>query len=487
MTFLETLDQWATVDVDGKSFDERFMFHGIPLSWFVEKLFYPESVPLLINPYPRLKSGKSLGVYSLVHSVMRVVLQKALVRRELRKFRRHRAHVRARSNVMFLAFSNQLKDGNISRIQSVVDLLKPFVVYVDPLSRNEHRKLAGLPTLYSYATEEMISEARVEAGVLHDQLNDFDAHIAFGDHWEHLKHLYAFYFSEDFLFLLALYFKTSVSLLTSEKIKCVVLTSPHSLFERCMIAAAHKQHASILVLQHGMGLANRPLHDPYSNYAVFGEFHKTRLMLQGIKKERIFVVGPMVYQGVEHFVGVKKKRKILLTTQALIEVGLISRKYYFRYLEHVLDALALIPDVVIEIKLHPREIYVRDYERLLRKYSNVVLHPGTANLYKVMSDAGVMINFYGSSTILEASILDVPSVTVEFPRLTQQYFAEYDPSVRVAYDDVRTVVIEALEKPAASRKKRKKLVEDWCSTVDGQAHVRVAEIVRGLVDSNSKK
>jgi len=78
-------------------------------------------------------------------------------------------------------------------------------------------------------------------------------------------------------------------------------------------------------------------------------------------------------------------------------------------------------------------------------------------------------------------------VTVEFPRLTQQYFAEYDPSVRVAYDDVRTVVIEALEKPAASRKKRKKLVEDWCSTVDGQAHVRVAEIVRGLVDSNSKK
>jgi len=481
MSFLDTLDQWSKEDADGKSFDERFEFADAPLSWFVEKLFYPESVPLLINPYPRLKAGKTLGIYSAVHSVLRFVLQKALVRRELQKFRVHRTVVSAHSHVMFLAFSNQLKDGKISRIQSVVDLVKPFVVYVDPLSRNEHAKLSGLSTLYSYADEQMIDDARREAGVLYNQVKNFDAAPAFGEYWNHLKHLYRFYFSEDFLFLLVLYFKTSVALLTREKIRCVVLTSPHSLFERCMIAAAHSLKVKVLVLQHGMGLANRPLHDPYGCYfAVFGDFHKKRLIAQGIHKEKIFVVGPTVYQGVEKYIGVKKKKSVLFTTQALIEVGLITKHDYFRYLEQMLDALRSISDVTIEIKLHPREIYVAEYEKLLKKYSNVVLYAGSSNLYQVMSTAGVMINFYGSSTILEASILDVPSVTAEFPALTQTYFASYDPSVRVAYTDVRAAVVSALEHPARGRALRKKLVDDWCGPVDGQAHERVAEIVKVL-------
>ena len=103
----------------------------------------------------------------------------------------------------------------------------------------------------------------------------------------------------------------------------------------------------------------------------------------------------------------------------------------------------------------------------------------------LLSKCNLLINFYGSSTVLEASILDKPSITIDFPNFTQDYYQEYDPSLRISFREEETLKIKEaiegmLENPYLHKEKRERLVKEWCFSVDGRAHERATDLIESL-------
>jgi hypothetical protein len=492
----ELMTSWFSKPAGGRSFNDRFSFEGYPLGWFYEKLFFPEILPKPLNPHGFLKNGKHFGTIDKARfSATLFALRKGIMFNEMMKMKRVSGTTQ-KGEVLFLSYTNYvLKDDILHRIQEVVDIVeKPFVLLADPLSHQVSRKCYSFPFVYDYVDETIIRRVKNVSSQLYDSLQNVPENdkedmftISSGSIWQEMKYLYDFYFSREMLFFFVLYYELFKKIIIAEGICAAVLTSSNSLVERCCIAAARTCGVSSVIIQHGAGLANRKLTDICdSRFAVFGFYYKERLVNYGIAPQNVTVVGPLIYNKITPFVAIKNTReKILITTQPLVEVDLIEKQYYFKHMTTLFDALARL-NMPVVVKLHPREKYVDDYEKIVSRYNHVTLSTthNVDHLYTLMTTAAVMINFYGSSTVVEAAILDVPTITLQLPGMSQQFYRGYDPTLRLTFEDGMDVLVSSVKEMIANasvlRDKRRILVEHWCYKIDGKAAQRVALLISSL-------
>ena len=489
--------------LDGKSFADLFVFEGFPLGWFYERMFFLVMMPKQLNMYDLLKRKEKLTAKKKVEfSLFSSVLPKLISVNQKRKRSIAKSQPAKASSpqpkVLFLTYTNQLeKDGKIYRLQEIIDeiakrnKLAPFPVLIDPFSSKRYQLLKNNNSIYQYSDQEIIQKAKVKAKELYQKIQSLSEEqkekiFSLGENnfWPYCKYLFHFHFSREMLFQLAFHYYLFDKIIREEKIICGVLTSPGSSVEKCLIAASKNNNISALVIQHG--ITDQPIHNVGSaHYAVFGKHNQKQFMNWGIAKENIHITGPIIYNDISKYKRKKSQQKIkeiLITTQTLIEVNLISKEIYFECFKQIIAALQSIPNVHITIKTHPREVHHQEYDAFVSENVSTNHLKGNENLYTLLSQCDLLINFYGTSTVLEAAILDKPSITIDLPNLTQNFYQDYDPSCRIKYEEgrIKEAVQEMLENPTLLQEKREKLVKDWCYVVDGKAHQRVVDVIEKL-------
>ena len=148
-------------------------------------------------------------------------------------------------------------------------------------------------------------------------------------------------------------------------------------------------------------------------------------------------------------------------------------------MREILENLSKIENINFVFKLHPREIHLEEYNKLVDEFPNTKIN--------LLSECDLMINFFGSSTILEASILNKPSLTLEFPNLHQEFYGKDDPSTTIKYNEnLKETIQNILNNPKINELKRKKVVEIFCYKVDGKAHQRVKEFIEELANCSTQ-
>ncbi|HLC74249.1 MAG TPA: hypothetical protein VJH88_00155 [Candidatus Nanoarchaeia archaeon] len=493
---------WSEKKVfDGKSFDDQIVLEKIPLGWFYKKFFLPNVIPKYVNPTPFVCMKKKLNLLRRAYfSFNARVLPLLLLAKEKRKMKKAYAiQADASQKVLFLSYSShRQKDGKLFRIQNIIDDIKadkrftPFVLFSEPLSSHA----VAENTIYNYLDGTTVDKARAESKRLHQeimQLSTDSLSKAFSINgtvvFNEYRAVCTMYFSKRFLLVLILTYELCKTLLSTEKIHAIVLTSANSLIERCLIAAASKKNIPVIVIQHGIGMGRlidrrMPVH-----FAVFGDFHAQQLIRNGALPEYVHKVGPVIFDDI---IGYKSRptKRVLIATAPLVEDNECTKKEYFSKVEKVLKDIAEISGISIVLKLHPREKYKNEYEKIIARNRLGITFCGQVReeFYRLMGGCGSFVHF-GTTAALEAMILNRPVVTIHMrdADIPQPILWLKDASIFLSYNgDIKSAVLRSLSDEKELQLKRQKYIQQFCGEVDGMSHRRTAQLVYSL-ENNHKQ
>ncbi len=418
--------------------------------------------------------------------------------------------------------------------------IEPFPLFVAPLSGSlPARDCSTLTTIYQYADEAIFQTAKqkaknfsekwkkIDVAVLHTALTldaaalDTAANTVAdtagataGDTapkgkrqlWPYLRYAFSLFMSAEFLSLILLYYELSKKVIEQEHVAVVFISGQNGLFERCMAAAARTKGIPCLLVPHGYAIKNLPPGDILDNMylPVFDQDTEKFFVKGGVPANHVRVTGPAMYDNIVKYKQARtyrqKKTKvenktpaknILLLTQPLVEDNFMSEKAYFEMVERVLRELYGITETAVAIKLHPRERGRGKYLRIIERIQGERIVERTSGeggrisihqqgeidlLYQLLEKADVVVNFYATAGVLEASILDVPSLTFPFDGQKSNKYGAFDPSLYVwKIESLKPAIERLFSNPALLREKRRKMVRQFCSVVDGKASRRVAQ------------
>lgn len=494
----------------GKSFDELFEIDGIPLFWFYKRYLLNHVLPQPINTYDAMQGMKRLSlVRKSLLQLSSLVLQKYIFLNEHRKIKKTPKKVEYTSSrkALFLTyFSHQGSDNRLYRIQGIIDQLsndnriKPFPLFMVPLSgslpKQDHH---ALTTIYQYADETIFRKAKLEAKIFAERWKKIDAsalNMALTldtqqQLWPYFCYAFSMFMSREFLSTIFLYYEISKKIIEQEKVVLVFISGQTGLLERCMAAAARSKSVPCLLLPHGYTFKGIPPRDILDNMylPVFNQTTQQTFITSGIPTRQVRVTGPAVYDTIVKYKRPRSKKKnnassknILLLTQPLVEDNLISEKKFLNMVRIIIIEIMRIDEVSLAIKLHPRERRLQKYTQIIRhldgKMNRITLHQygETDLLYHLLGKADLVVNFYATAGVLEASILDVPSITFPFDGQKNNKYGDFDPSVYVwEMESLKPAIEQLLHNPALLQEKRRKMVKEFCGVIDGKASERVVQ------------
>ncbi len=520
---------------NGKSFDELFQVDSIPLFWFYKRYLLKHVLPRPLNTYEELLEAKELTpLRQLQLQLSSLVIKKYLLFNERRKVnaafrqstKRGKKYTSAHHGqtdtpkAIFLTYPDHLSEENqLYRIQSIIDvlhqdaLLEPFPLFVTPLSSLNKKSLQDFSsnypdfcTIYHYCDEEIKLKAEQQAAQIVGQWKQLDtAMIAGGlkvnNHklWPYLSPAFSLFMSKEFLFITLMYYEAGKKIIEEENVAITFISGQNGLLERCLAAASKTQGIPCMLVPHGYAIGNLPPQDVLDNMylPIFNKKTADTFIKSGLSEKQFRVTGPAMYDNIVKYQVVKQRTKtapgqnLLLLTQPLIEDNLISTKAYFKMVETVLKEILAIPGTSITIKLHPREKGIKRYQELAQRLEGgkiksrriSIRQKGELNLlYRLLAEAKVVINFFATAGVLEASILDVPSITFPYNQKKSGKYGGFDPSLYVwERESLRPAIKKLLGNPSLLRKERQKMVKEFCTIIDGKSSERVAHWAYELV------
>ncbi len=552
--FKQFLSDWSRKEVKGEKINNLFPLGGFPLSWYYRPILYSSLLPPPFVTAAGFFSGKGAGrrdrnklkLYSF--AFRKSLLMRDFLHHFLRRKVRRKAGLGAEKKlskgsapstpgkILFLTFTNytrdNIKDNSPSfREAKIMELIEkegkyePLMLAAEPLSSFSPRKIRRLShTLYDYYTDETRRKAKEKAREFarrwreicpeeKKRILSFAGRDVFRYYRENLDFLY----SEELIFTVARLYYAYLSLLKEEKIKAVVLSSQNNLIEKSLVAAAFAEDVPVFIIQHGIGLGAYPTIDTPDNvkFAVFSERYRQELSALGIRKENIEVVGPIIFDGIEKFAGRKDVhlnrreggRKVLLATSPFVEDRFLEKEEYFRKVRRLLKELKMTASQ-ITIKLHPRERYRKEYQRMIDELSRPAglssanlpaANPPPVGLsqvidreehYRLIWESDLVVTF-GSTVALEAMIIGRPTLTVElFDGInpTNEKVRHPEATTMVRHDGkIREEAGRLLEE--GEQKEPGKLVADLCYRPDGKASERIVDFIYRCIgeDSNYRK
>jgi len=507
---------WSKKKIDGKSFDELFQIDGIPLWWFWKKYFFKYMMFKPINTFSQMQAGKKItALESLSLTIKANLLKHFISINEMRKINKSRKKKFSKklteeknlnpSRVLFLSYTNHINNGNqIFRIQNIVDKIREenkkeaFILLADPLASRDEKKVP-YSIVYDYYDEDIKRKAAKIAAELALKWRNINEEVKKDliskdavSYWPYLRYHFELFFSEEMLLILCINYEIMKKILEVEKVQCCVLTAPHNLFEKALLAAAKKKNIPAVLVQHGAGMAKANpdlLND--TKCAVFGEITKKELMETGVKEDDIVITGPVIFDGIIDHVNSEKEKtgkdlQLLLATTPAVEDGSLSKKEYWQQIEKVLDEITKIENVSVTLKLHPAEVQYKLYQRLIRRkgYDSVrVLHQqDRRTFYKLLAGCDIFLHF-DSTAAIEAMILDKPVINIKISNKEFSMFADAASVITTPQAGIAPEISRILEQDRF-KEKRREIVRKFCGEIDGRSHERVADLIYELSNNS---
>ncbi len=505
------MNNWAKRKVlNGKSFDDLFKIEEIPLGWFYRRFFMPHIIPKLINPYRFIEKRKKINSFqqSKFYLISRMLSRYILINENKKiKYIKKKKNYTEEKKVLFLTYSNHLsEDGRIFRIQNIIQKIKKdrrikeLVIFADPLTINDYKKIANFDNIYQYYDNLIAKKSKIISKKLNKKicgLSSKSKNKLFQTDeillWPYFKYAFKFYFSKEFLYLLILYYELFKKILEKENVRVVSITGFGSLFEKCLIAAAKQLKIPVIVIQHGMGkedlMINPEVISP-KKIAVFSDKYKKRLVKLGVEKEDVVVTGSVVYDEINQYIGVKKikDKSILMITEPIVEFMFLKKDVYFKRITRILKEITKIKGVNISIKLHPRETHLDDYKKIIESqcYNNVKIYDNRVTgvaFYKLINECDSFVHF-GSNAALEAMIIGRPIVKINMFD-NDKHFIDWlykkQVSLEVNYKgNIKKVIEQSFKDEKKYINKRDEIIKHNCRVVDGKASERVVSLIYKL-------
>ena len=335
------LRDWsAQKTINGKNFDEIFQIEGTPLWWFYRRLFVAHVTPQPLNFFQEIDENKKAPFRKKMWaSFYASCMGRYLLWNEKRKIRFFLSRQKKQlpkdgekdAALLFLTYSTHLlPDGNIFRLQNMFNAVKneekirSFVLFADPLSSRQYRKLKTQPTIYEYFDENCHAKASAHAQRL------FQSWCSITDNekqnlltmensvtlWPYLQYQFKAVFSQEFLYLTALNYEICKKIIEQENVKAIVVTSQSGFFEKCLLAAAFLKKVPVFQVQHGMGTGGLDTTYP-TKRLVFSDYHKQELIKTGVDEKDISVTGPIVFDDVsKHITTNLIRERIILRSRS---------------------------------------------------------------------------------------------------------------------------------------------------------------------------
>ncbi|HIG93956.1 TPA: UDP-N-acetyl glucosamine 2-epimerase [Candidatus Woesearchaeota archaeon] len=508
--FKDFIGKWSSKTVKGVPVDMLLSVDGIPLSWFYRPILYSSLLPRPFATIEDLKTTRKIPAWKTAlfsYGYRKYVSWSDLVKRNVhsQKISSAPSHFRTKPRVLLLTFTNHLgketfRIGKIEQSIAQQSKAEPFTLVADPISRFSIRKISASDhTLYNYYTKEIIRKAGHLATQLSQQwraisLSDKTKMFSYQsqDFYPYIHPNLDFLYSLDFITLVLTQYYAFQRVLEEENVQAIVLTSQNNIIEKCLIAASITKKIPVVVVQHGLGLGSLPTLDTPPNvyFSVFGQRHKNELISQGVSKNNIFVTGPIIFDGIEKFISSRKKngKALLLATSPIVEDRFLEKNAYFSRIRKILSDLKKI-NLVITLKLHPREKHQAEYEQILQEVGmsgKVTSIINRDDHYMLIENSDLVITF-GSTVALEAMVIGRPTLTINL-------FDEKNPlndAIRSAEattvvhytSDIGAVAAAQLVSGASAEASRKahEFVQELCYKIDGKASERVVQTVYNLM------
>ena len=137
--------------------------------------------------------------------------------------------------------------------------------------------------------------------------------------------------------------------------------------------------------------------------------------------------------------------------------------------------------------MHPREKHLKEYNKIKELDQNKIkihIHQNVNHLYELLSKSSLLINFRLSTTILEATILGVPSITIPLVKNMPSFFKDLDPSIHLILNDsLRTEIKNVLEHPNINQQIRDRTIKEFFTKIDGKSSQRATKLILKLANS----
>lgn len=514
----EFLRDWSEKKtIEGKTFDELFNIEGIPLWWFYRRFFTPHVMPKQFNTFKLIENNKKLTATDKIKFSSKTKILKTWFslheKNKLKHFTK-KTTCSSEEKVLFLSYTAHLsKEKEVFRIQRIIDKIKKdrqvkeLVLFADPLSSRSYKKLTNQENIYSYYDKTLSNKAKNTAKNLFRKWQKIDQNTKNNllksknySLWTYLKYSFDFFFSEEFFYILILYYEICKKIIKMENIKIIILTSQSGFFEKCMLAAAKTLNLPSIQIQHGIGLGILDVTYP-TKRLVFSDDYKKELIENGLKKENIIVTGPIIFDDIiinkntnPRKKEKRKKTNILIATGSFIEDSLLSKKKYFKKIKKLLTVIQKINNTSVIIKLHPREKYETEYQKILNELkfyrAEVLQKISRERFYNLIRECDSFINF-GSTTAFEAMIIDKPIVTIELISLNKSIFKDNfcqiiknsGATININYnEDLKGGIEKSLKNEEIFKIKRKEFVKKYCYKVDGKAYERTVDYIYSLIN-----
>jgi len=525
----EFIQTWSKQELsNGKGFDDLFTIDNIPLFWFHKRYFLKHVLPRPLNTYAELEGGRKINfLRKLYLQWSAMVLRKYLLFNEIKKIKSSgrisalqrecaEAGHTARKKALFLTYFDHLREGgSLYRTQGIIDklqkdkVLEPFTLFVAQLSTktNPIRKSrvireaktieegSGLNTLYQYYDPYLDFKAKEKADYFFKEWEKLDwadlnraMTLKEQQWWPYLFPAFSLFMSKEFLYLTILYYELCKKVIEKERIAILILTTQSGLLDRCMIAASKTKGIPCMMVPHGFAAKYFTTDNIFDNmyFPLFDQTTRDIFIRRGVSADQVRVTGPAIYDNILKYGGHKGRKEpsstknILLLTQPLIEDNQITASEYFNLIKRIVAEITCLNGVSITIKLHPRERGIRQYRKLARGFAatriSIQQQGNNDLLYSLLEKADVVVNFNATAAILEASILDKPSITFPLNKKRSLNYGDFDPSVYVwDLKSLNPTIENLLGNPSLLRQKRQVMVQEFCSVVDGKASERIAQ------------
>ncbi|MBI2573111.1 UDP-N-acetylglucosamine 2-epimerase [Candidatus Woesearchaeota archaeon] len=551
--FEHILRTWTAKKIDNIVIDDLLNIENVPLWWFYERLVEINFLPFENNMKQMLHLINSQEQDSTFKKIQkktkRLLFQRYLIYHEQKNARLYSKYhkikfeinhetqstQRETKDIVFLSYLTQVRqEKNMSNISffRLDNLLNAFeknsdktteVIVIANPNAKENTLLTKVATLYPYLTTQIREQAAIAAKQKHQQWKQISPKIKqdlltihYIKLYPYIENYLQFLFSYEFMYLTHLYYYGFKEYLQQHQTKAVVLTAISSLYEKCLLAAASSLRIHSYMVQHGIatGFANNDIAPLFSiTFCVMGPKYKQDLLNQNIPENTIKVTGPLIFDEIIPYLNngsnesnyelsnkskdqnlSQQNQSLLFMTSPVVEDNFLSKEEYFKRIKIILEKLIPLSNLPITIKLHPREQYAYEYQRVAQELGmhNVTISTESTRErhFELIRNCSAFLNF-GSTTALEAMMLGKPIVTIdpfdEGKNPFNTFIRESDATSKVRYDaDITACVQETLDFPSTLKKQRERFVHEHCSTMNGNAPQRIVNVILETIDGKKE-
>jgi glycosyltransferase involved in cell wall biosynthesis len=258
-----------------------------------------------------------------------------------------------------------------------------------------------------------------------------------------------------------------------------------------------KLEIMLFELRYGsMGKVSSYGHGECRKMAIFGDAVKEMMMAEGISSDRMVVTGNPKFDRVFSFRNLNSKKAIceklgisingdliVLVTQDLVETRNWTGEQRKNFVLAIIQAVALLPNAELVIKLHPLE-KEEDYRELVEGLTFPPIICKNISLPELLSASSLVINI-ASTAGLEAMAMGKPVVIVNlFNDNEPNLFKDSGALFALSKDDILPAISNLLNNPQKRNEIMNlidKFVYKQAYKQDGQATRRIADLIRELV------